>query len=252
MLSTSPIPLYHRLYSVLRQRVEDGLYPPGGQLPTEDELAAEFDVSRATVRQAVGELVAAGIVSRRQGRGTFVLEEPHARLGQGFAGNLGDLIREGRRTTFRNVTIEHGREVASRIAKELRLTDSHVTLVRRTRLLDGVPFGYTEDYFTPEVGKVLNGADLSAVIPRDLLAESGHDIASATQTIRAQLSDVAVSEALSIPLGSAVLFVERLSCDAGGAPLVFVQSWYRGDMYEFKAALSLQDVGTGELLSQFA
>ncbi len=252
MKTTSPIPLYHRVYSVLRQRVDNGEYPPGAQLPTEDELEAEFGVSRATVRQAVGELVAAGIVSRRQGRGTFVLEESHERLGQRFAGNLGDLIREGRRTTFRNVTIEHGRAIPERIARELELDDNSATLVRRTRLVDGVPFGYTEDYFTPTASKALDGADLSAVIPRDLLAASGHDITSATQTIRAQLADVSVSEALSIPLGSAVLFVERLSRDAEGEPLVFVQSWYRGDIYEFTASLSRQEGDNGELLSQFA
>jgi GntR family transcriptional regulator len=252
MPSASPIPLYHRVYSVLRQRVDNGTYPPGAQLPTEDELVAEFGVSRATIRQAVGDLVAAGLVSRHQGRGTFVLEDGHARLGQRFSGNLGDLIREGRRTTFRNVTIEHGREVPARITRELQLVDNRATLVRRTRLYDGVPFGYTEDYFTPEIGKILSGADLSSVIPRDLLADSGHDIASAMQTIRAQLADVDVSKALSIPLGAAVLFVERLSYDASGTPLVFVQSWYHGEMYEFKATLSQQDNGTGELLSQFA
>lgn len=250
-ITPSPIPLYHRVYSVLRQRVDNGIYAPGAQLPTEDELSAEFGVSRATVRQAVGDLVAAGIVSRRQGRGTFVLEETHERLGQRFAGNLGDLIREGRRTTFRNVAIEHDHEVPARIARELRLADGRATLVRRTRLYDDVPFGYTEDYFTPTVGKVLDGVDLSSVIPRDLLAASGHDIATAMQTIRAQLADVAVTEALSMPLGSAVLFVERLSYDAEGVPLVFVQSWYRGDIYEFQATLS-QDGGGGELLSQFA
>jgi len=252
MRPATPIPLYHRVYSVLRQRVDNGTYPPGFQLPTEDELATEFDVSRATVRQAVGDLVAAGLVSRRQGRGTFVLDQPHETLGQRFAGNLGDLIREGRRTTFRDVTVEHGHRAPSLVARELQLPGGEATLVRRTRLLDGVPFGYTEDWFTPAVGRILDGADLRAVIPRDLLAENGHDIASAMQTIRAQLSDVAVSEALSLPLGSAVLFVERLSRDAEGQPLVFVQSWYRGDMYEFRATLSQQDAGSGELLSQFA
>jgi GntR family transcriptional regulator len=253
MTSTSPIPLYHRVYWVLRQRIDEGEYPPGGQLPTEDVLAEEFGVSRATVRQAVGDLVGAEIVSRRQGRGTFVLEDGHQRLGQPFSGNLGDLIREGRRTTFRDVRIEHGHRVSARIARELQLPGDEATLVRRTRLFEGVPFGYTEDYFTPELGEVLNGADLSSSIPRDLLAESGHDIASARQTIRAQLADVAVSDALSIPLGSAVLFVERLSSDAEARPLAFVQSWYRGDKYEFKASLSRQDHdGSGELYSQFA
>ena len=48
------LPLYHQVAGVLRQRIEDGIYPVGGKLLSEDELAAEFEVSRATIRQAVG------------------------------------------------------------------------------------------------------------------------------------------------------------------------------------------------------
>jgi DNA-binding FadR family transcriptional regulator len=52
---------------VLRQRINDGVYAEHDQLPPEDRLAAEFGVSRATIRQAVGELVRHGLVDRRQG-----------------------------------------------------------------------------------------------------------------------------------------------------------------------------------------
>lgn len=249
MPTVSPIPLYHRVYGVLRERVTNGTYPGGGQLAPEDDLAAEFRVSRATIRQAVGQLVADGLVSRQQGRGTFVLDEPAVRLGQRFTGNLGDLIREGRRTTFRHVTLDHNVEVPARIGVELRLQDGRATRLRRTRFLDGVAFGYTVDYFTPAVGRLLSSAELEWSIPRDLLAERGSDIASATQTIRAQLADPLVSDELSVPVGSAVLFVERLSVDQEGVPLAFVQSWYRGDVYEFKASLRQED---GELLAKFA
>lgn len=72
--SSSPMPLYHQVSSVLRQRMISGDYEAGRKLPTEDELIAEFGVSKATVRQAVGELVASGLVSREQGGGTFVLQ----------------------------------------------------------------------------------------------------------------------------------------------------------------------------------
>ena len=87
------LPLYHQVAGILRQRMEDGIYPVGGKLLSEDELAAEFEVSRATIRQAVGELVMEGLVVRRQGRGTYVQERDPSVLQQRFRGSLGEIGR---------------------------------------------------------------------------------------------------------------------------------------------------------------
>ena len=65
------VPLYRQVFMMLRQRIVDRVYAPGEQLLREDGLAAEFGVSRATIRQAIGELVRQGLVDRKQGRGTF-------------------------------------------------------------------------------------------------------------------------------------------------------------------------------------
>ncbi|WP_051344284.1 GntR family transcriptional regulator [Alicyclobacillus herbarius] len=60
----------------IREWIQDGRFQPGDQLPTEIELAEEFQVSRHTIRQAISSLTAAGLVTRVQGRGTFVAQ-PH-------------------------------------------------------------------------------------------------------------------------------------------------------------------------------
>jgi GntR family transcriptional regulator len=246
---SSPLPLYHRVNAILRQRIADGLYPPGAQLAPEDELAAEFGVSRSTIRQAVGDLVAAGILSRRQGRGTFVLDQGPQSSGQVLTGNLLDLISEVRRTKIRDVSIQHGARLPARIAEQLGLKEPAGTIVRRTRLRDRVAFCYTVNFLVPEVGRKLTKRDLTSTIMLDLLEQKGHRIMSADQTIRAQLADVAVSEALSIPLGAAVLFVERLNAGEDDRPVELTQSWYRGDLYEFRAALGRSN---GDLRTQLA
>ncbi|MCL6626128.1 MAG: GntR family transcriptional regulator, partial [Alicyclobacillus shizuokensis] len=61
----------------IREWIQDGRFQPGDQLPTEIELAEEFRVSRHTIRQAISSLASAGLISRVQGRGTFVTQ-PHA------------------------------------------------------------------------------------------------------------------------------------------------------------------------------
>ena len=75
---TSPTPLYHQLYTVLRERIVRGDFAPSQTLPGEQELAKLFDVSRITVKRALNELAASGLVSRHRGRGTIGRRRPLA------------------------------------------------------------------------------------------------------------------------------------------------------------------------------
>lgn len=68
------LPLYAQIKSVLLRRVGEGEWQANQALPSEWELAAQLDVSQGTVRKALGELVAQGVLYRRQGLGTFVAE----------------------------------------------------------------------------------------------------------------------------------------------------------------------------------
>src|ERR1700732_1808816 len=64
--------LYTRVETVLASEIADGVLRVGDQLPTEDILIARFEVSRITVRRAIQNLVARGLVEIRRGKGTFV------------------------------------------------------------------------------------------------------------------------------------------------------------------------------------
>ncbi|MGR3780376.1 MAG: GntR family transcriptional regulator [Albimonas sp.] len=78
-------PRHARIRKVLEQRVRDGVYPVGSLMPTEIELAAEFDASRFTVREALRHLTENGYVERRQGVGTRVIAaRPQATYTQSF------------------------------------------------------------------------------------------------------------------------------------------------------------------------
>ena len=72
-----------------------------------------------------------------------------------------------------------------------------------------------------------------------LLESKGVRFASARQSIRAELADVEVSARLEMDFGGAVLFAERLLFDDKGSPVEFVQSWYRGDLYEYSVTLAV-------------
>jgi GntR family transcriptional regulator len=72
----NPIPLYYQLMQELRQMIETGELKPGDTIPTESELMERYDLSRATVRQAVLHLAQEGYVRRLKARGTFVNTPP--------------------------------------------------------------------------------------------------------------------------------------------------------------------------------
>jgi GntR family transcriptional regulator len=233
------LPLYHQVAGVLRQRIEDGVYPVGGKLLSEDELAAEFEVSRATIRQAVGELVMEKLVVRRQGRGTFVEARDSGVLQQRFRGSLGDLINESHRAKTRNVDVTHDAPIPVHIAEALQLESPTGTIVKRTRMMDGQPFALTITYMPSDLGREITPAGLRKRALMELLMDGGISLSSASQSIRAQLADLDVCSQIDCELGAAVLFVERIVHDTAGRPVEYVRSWYRGDRYEYAVTLDL-------------
>ena len=68
----SSSPLYHQLMQRIIADIEKGAYPVGSRIPPEHELEQLYQVSRVTVRRALAELTAKGLLERKQGKGTFV------------------------------------------------------------------------------------------------------------------------------------------------------------------------------------
>lgn len=167
----------------------------------------------------------AGLVVRRQGRGTYVEGRvPQQR----FRGCLGDLIRESSRAKTRNVELSHNAPIPSQIAEALALDSPRGTIVRRTRTMDGRPFAYTTAYPPPDLGRKVTVAGLRRTALMELLLDSGVVLSSATQTVRAQLADLDVRAQIDAELGAPVLFVERIAHDISGRPVEYVRCWYRG------------------------
>ncbi|MHB1719742.1 MAG: GntR family transcriptional regulator [Acidimicrobiales bacterium] len=250
--AASPVPLYYQVFGVLRQRILDGLYAPQERLISEDELAVEFGVSRATIRQAVGELVQQGLVSRQQGRGTFVLPTAAHVLGQRFRGSLADLISETQRTEVSTVEVVHDTPIPARVSAILEIGEARGTIVRRRRAMDGRVFAFTVNYLPMRFGELVSEAELRSSGLMTLLEQKGVVFTGGSQSIRAELADVDVSRWLEVDFGAPILFVERLLLSGDGDPCEFVRSHYRGDLYEFTVSLELAGKEGAALRSQLA
>src|SRR2546426_115752 len=94
---TNPLPLYYQLKEVLRQQIRSGHLAPHTAIPSEPELVASYHVSRATVRQALSELVHEGLLYRQHGKGTFVCEPRIQQTLSELASLSEELKRRGKR-----------------------------------------------------------------------------------------------------------------------------------------------------------
>ena len=141
-----PLPLYHQLKTVILREIEAGRWEPDAQLPTEDELARRFGVSKITVRQALRDLAVEGFIRREQGRGTFV---ERRRLQQGpreltsFTGERRGHGLVPASKVLEQATVPAAPEVATALAIE---AGAPVFRLRRLRLADRQPMGIQTAY----------------------------------------------------------------------------------------------------------
>jgi GntR family transcriptional regulator len=106
IFGATPIPRYVQLADLFRQRVDKGEWQPGRRLPSIDELMAQFDVARVTVRQAIALLADEGLLSPERGRGTFVTAKAGARRQLRVETTLGDLVDMYRGDRPEHATLE--------------------------------------------------------------------------------------------------------------------------------------------------
>ena len=99
-------PLHQQLSHILFERITAGEYPPGGLLPSEADLCRTYGISRSTVRQALGSLVASGLIRRTRGRGTFVATVPRPRQTTAARHNTIGLVISRLGGTFTGIVLE--------------------------------------------------------------------------------------------------------------------------------------------------
>jgi GntR family transcriptional regulator len=212
--------------------------PPGSPIPTERSLAAEFDVSRTTVRQALAELTVEGRLLRVQGKGTFAAEPKVAQRLQ-LSSYTEDMRAQGRQPSSRLLEVseepadaELSRLLSVRVgAKVLRL--------HRLRLADNEPMALESTHlplarFRGLRRYVSAGGSLYEVLRERFGVEMGH----AEETIETALASPEEAELLGADIGLPMLLLSRHSFDLEGNPVEWVRSVYRGDRYKFVADLN--------------
>ncbi|WP_410610726.1 GntR family transcriptional regulator [Amycolatopsis sp. lyj-109] len=204
----------------------------GAVLPTERELCERFEVSRATVRQAVGELVLEGRLSRRQGSGTYIagpkLVQPLAPAGRRSG------IRPGRSA----ITLER-RPAGRALAADLQATsDAEVFHLERVLLAGDERVGLESTYLLASRCPDL----LTVFTPEQPLSEQlGVEPAGAEERVETVLATPREAMLIGTNPALPMLLTHRISWDPDGVPFERVRSLYRGDRLSFTTRLGRAD-----------
>ncbi|MHB2169803.1 GntR family transcriptional regulator [Alsobacter sp. R-9] len=226
-----------QVYLVLRDRIASGAYAGTAALPTEQALAAEHAVSRMTVRRALAALEDEGLISRRQGSGTFLADARPRPIVADLSDALANLVAMGRTTTVRLLSFGY-EEPTPAVAEGLGLEPGErVQRSVRVRFIDEAPFSFLTTFVPERIGRTYSEADLASRPLLSLLERSGIVVQRATQEIGAQLASPEVAEALGVEVGSALTALTRVVHDGRGHGVEYLSALYRPDRYVFRMDL---------------
>jgi GntR family transcriptional regulator len=225
------VPLYSQIIEIILEAIHEGRLRPEDRLPTQDELTRHFGVSLAPVKQALSELEERGIITRRQGLGTFVRDTTPLREERILYTRIPWFTRE-----MKERDIEPTSQILAlytfradedpEVQRELLLgPHDNVVCLKRLRLGNGEPLSVQNSFIAERrvAGLTARGLQPTESLTEVLAAEYGLEIAAAQQRIIAARADDEDADLLRVSIGSPLLLVARTAYLKDGTPLEFLR-----------------------------
>ena len=234
MLKRDAVPLYHQLRELLSEKIESGEWQPGRQLPSEPDLAREFGVSRATVRQAMQLLESQGLVERIQGKGTFVGRPK-------FANNLMLMFSASRGMTntksLPDLQVQHLERVhpTPSVAAHLGIgLDDYVYELKRRVVVDGEPLLLIRNWLIasrfPDLDERFNQ---EGTVLQTLITHYGVEGVQQHKEVEVTILDEEEATDLATRVGAPALLLTYLTGPLDGAPFEYRKVVVRGDRCKY-------------------
>lgn len=223
-------PLYSLIASRMERLIASGSWSEGDRLPPERQLCRDYGVSRATLRQALGELEERGLITRHQGRGTFVTK-PRVQLPIVGVFSIRDAMEaHGMRMSTRVIgvqVIEASRQLAADLAC---LPGDKVVFIERLRIGDGEPMVLDTAHLRAELFPGLESVDFESRSLYDVLERDyGRTVAEAQETLEPVILTPRECELLEVPPHTTALLTRRITTDANGVVVALGHVLLRGD-----------------------
>lgn len=221
--------------------IVDGSLPPGSKLPNEDALAERYNVSRATVREALRSLITASHLTRRHGHGTFVSSTPVSRHALDTTVSYTAMIRQAGFEPSERVLSKVRRAATEEEVERLGIEwTASVVVVERVRLADGRPVIASLDRIPVALlpGDALERLDASLYV---LLEWAGAQVRFATARLVPVLATTRLAKLLEVARNSPLLHIEEVDVAADGQPVMLSSEWHVPDAFELVVNRRAQD-----------
>ncbi len=239
--SPSFSPLYQQIKSLILRSLQAGEWRPGEAIPSEIELALRFKVSQGTVRKAIDELAAENLLVRRQGKGTYVATHAEERVQYRFLRLTPD-HPEAAGPVHRELLDCRRMRAPADIARILQLKAGDMVVeVRRVLHFAGRPVVLDDIWLPGHMFKGLTAerlSDYKGPMYGLFETEFGVRMIRAEEKIRAVLAEEAESALLKIPVGAALLSVERLSRTYDDRPVELRRGLYLTQSHHYRNELN--------------
>jgi DNA-binding GntR family transcriptional regulator len=231
---SSPVPLYYQLAQAIEAAIRDGELAPGDRFENELALASRLTLSRPTTRRAIQELVDKGLLVRKRGVGTQVVQNPvHRRVE--LTSLFDDLVRAGQEPTTELLEY-HAGVVDEQITAELNLAKDHeVVTIQRLRCANGEPLAVMTNYLPVELAPEADQLEANGLY-QSLRARGVH-IRLARQRIGAKPATRTEARLLDEKAGAPLLTMSRTAFDDSGKAVEFGDHCYRASRYYFETTL---------------
>jgi GntR family transcriptional regulator len=244
----APAPLYFQLYSLLKQAILDGTVAHGTQMPTEQQLAEAFDVSRITAKRAMDELAAEKLVERRRGKGSHVIYSYRPRPVQApLVGMLQEIESMARHSDVRVLGCRRLRPPAP-IAHVLGLAGNDKALfLTRIRSRDTQPFGHYASW-TVGLPDTLDKQAFRDTPRLEIFRRHGLRLTHVTQTISAEAATPELADRLQTSVGAPLISLVRRSYTrrSGKEAVVdYLQVHYHPERFQYQMDLRLDGAVNG-------
>ncbi len=248
LLQAGPVPLYQQLADRLRRQIADGDYRIGDRLPSEGALGEEFGVSRITVRAALDQLSAAGMLQRLRGKGTFVSAPPVEHELIRLTDFVEDMMAAGLNPTSRVFRLDE--EPAT---PELAIAPgTPVVRLDRLRLGDNAPIAVDTTFLPLRYGRLLERGYLEhETIYRQLETRYGIPVLSGGFLIEAGVASADLAAQLRIDQGSPLLIIRRTSYSTNREVIYYQKRYYRAYRVRYRLELNREFPNRRARLTEF-
>lgn len=240
-IHTSPFKLYHSLGQVIRSKIQSGEWPVGEQIPSERTLMQAFGVSRATVRQAIENLIKEGILYRVHGKGTFAAPP---KIKQGVL-RLLDFSNIMRRNGLNPSACLLGKVLYDPpldIQRTLALPEAaRVSWFQRLLSVNDSPMLIENSYFSAprflDMLEAYNGTEEPLVF---VSRQYGLQVARESEAFEPVILESFEASLLGVKLGFPALWVEYVVYDTADIPVAYFTTLMRGDRCRFYVDLTFE------------